>query len=154
MGKRFISAKSLNNSMKHSSLTPGIAKGFCEKVNACLRSRMEWSDQQLMRDIICVLATQGWEKIVENLPLDSVERIVENFSIPLHRAQANCDKKKCSPFYSMPFTFVSLSTLDYRAVWWRLFDAPSSSELSASVLTCFQWETRAGVLAIECNKDQ
>ena len=26
--------------------------------------------------------------------------------------------------------FISLSTLDYRAVWWRLFNAPSSSEWS------------------------
>lgn len=56
---------------------------------------MEWSDQQLMRDIICVLATQGWEKIVEeNLPLESVERLVAKFTIPLQEAQANCDKIK------------------------------------------------------------
>ena len=38
---------------------------FCEAVNSCLRSRMEWSDQQVIRDIISILATQGWEKIVE-----------------------------------------------------------------------------------------
>ena len=32
---------------------------FCRDVSDCLRSRMEWSDHQVMRDIISVLATQG-----------------------------------------------------------------------------------------------
>ena len=106
---------------------------FCEGVNACLRSRMEWSDQQLMRDIICVLATQGWEKIVEeNLPLESVERLVAKFTIPLQGAQANCDKiqEEMQSLLQYAVHFISLSTLDYRAVWWRLFNAPSSSEWS------------------------
>ena len=57
---------------------------FCEGVNACLRSPMEWSDQQLLRDIFRVLATQGWEKIAEeNLRLERDERLVAKFTIPL-----------------------------------------------------------------------
>ena len=98
---------------------------------------MEWSDQQLMRDIICVLATQGWEKIVEeNLPLESVERLVAKFTIPLQGAQANCDKIKeeMQSLLQYAVHFISLSTLDYRAVWWRLFNAPSSSEWSNALI--------------------
>ena len=101
---------------------------FFAGVNACLRSRMEWSNQQLMRDIICVLATQGWEKIVEeNLPLESVERLVAKFTIPLQEAQANCDKIKeeMQSLLQYAVDFISLSTLGYCAVWWRLFNAPS-----------------------------
>ena len=112
---------------------------FCEGVNACLRSRMEWSDQQLMRDIISVLAAQGWEKIVEeNLPLASVERLVAKFTIPLQGAQAtcNCDriKEEMQSLLQYAVHFISLSTLDYRAIWWRLFNAPSSSEWSNALI--------------------
>ena len=48
-------------------------KEFCAQVTECLRSRMAWSDQQVIRDIISVLATQGWEKqLEEKTPLDSL----------------------------------------------------------------------------------
>ena len=36
---------------------------FCESVVETLRTRLQWSDMQLFRDVIFVLATQGWEKI-------------------------------------------------------------------------------------------
>lgn len=56
---------------------------------------MEWSDKQVMRDIIstCILATQGWEKIVEEQePLDFADRLVERFTIPLEGGEADCAK--------------------------------------------------------------
>ena len=43
---------------------------------------MEFSDHQVMRDIICFLATQGWEKIVEDgISLKFVDRLVAKFMI-------------------------------------------------------------------------
>ena len=38
---------------------------FCMHVSECLRSRLEWSDQEVIHDIISALAVQGWEKILE-----------------------------------------------------------------------------------------
>ena len=65
------------------------------KVKECLRSRMSWSDQQVIRDIISVLATQGWEKLLEEkTPLDSLDRLVERFAVPLQGALADCSKIK------------------------------------------------------------
>ena len=56
---------------------------------------MEWSDLQLKRDIISVLATQGWEKLLEeNDPLECIDRLVTRFTIPLRGAQADCSKIK------------------------------------------------------------
>ena len=34
----------------------------CSAVIACLKSRLEWSDLDLIRDIIVILETQGWQK--------------------------------------------------------------------------------------------
>lgn len=106
---------------------------FCRDVSDCLRSRMEWSDHQVMRDIISVLATQGWEKIVEEHDsLECIDQLITRFTVPLQGAQADCSKIK-EEFQSLlqyAVHFISLSTLDYRAVWWRLFNAPSSSEWS------------------------
>ena len=57
---------------------------FCESVTECLRSRMQWSDQQVMCDIISMLGTQGWEKAVdEEESLEFIDKLVLRFKIPL-----------------------------------------------------------------------
>ena len=38
---------------------------YCSSVNHCIKSRLSWSDLQLMQDIIFMLSSHGWEKIVE-----------------------------------------------------------------------------------------
>lgn len=66
------------------------------------------------------------------LTLESVERLVAKFTIPLQGAQANCDKiqEEMQSLLQYAVHLISLSTLDYRAVCWRLFNAPSLSEWS------------------------
>ena len=92
---------------------------------------MEFSDHQVMRDIISILATQGWEKKAEDgISLEFVDRLVAKFMISLEDAQADISKVE-DEFYSLLqyiIYFVSLATLYYGAVWWRLFKVPSSSE--------------------------
>ena len=49
---------------------------FCTKVTEYLQSRMARSGQEIIRDIITTLATQGWEKILEDhSSLDFIERL-------------------------------------------------------------------------------
>ena len=98
----------------------------------CLRSRMGWSDQQVIRDIISVLATQGWEKqLEEETPqsLDSLDRLVERFAIPLQGALADSSKirEEFESILQYAVQFISLPTMDYRAVWWRIFHAPAAA---------------------------
>ena len=38
---------------------------YCTRVTARIRTRLSWSDVQLFRDIIIMLGTQGWQKIVD-----------------------------------------------------------------------------------------
>ena len=113
---------------------------FCTKIRECQRTRMAWSDQQVMRDVIIVLASQGWEKLLEeDVPLDSLDRLVERFAVPLQGASADCSKVK-EEFQSIlqyAVQYISLSTMDYRAVWWRIFNAPTASEWS-NVLTLIE----------------
>ena len=74
------------------------------------------------------LAIQGWQKIVgENQPLIAVNRIVKHFSVPLVSAGVDVDEILCE-FQGISTLYISLSTSDYRAVWWRLFYAPCASE--------------------------
>ncbi len=105
---------------------------FCQKVNDCIRSRMQWSDQQLIRDIISVLATQGWERLEGETPMDSLDRLVEKFAIPLQGAYADCSniKEEFQSLVQYAIQFITLSTMDYRAVWWRMFNAPAASKWS------------------------
>ena len=85
----------------------------------------------MLRDVILILATQGWQKLLdENDNLNAIDRLVEHFSIPLVKANV-CLETIHSEFEGIldyACLYISLSTLEYRAVWWRVFHAPVSSE--------------------------
>ena len=86
---------------------------------------------------VCAGNSRKEKTVEENLPLESVERLVAKFTIiTLQGAQANCDKiqEEMQSFLQYAVHFISLSTLDYRAVWWRLFNTPSSSEWSNALI--------------------
>ena len=38
---------------------------YCDKVTNCIKSRLSWSDLTTIRDIIFILATNGWQKTIE-----------------------------------------------------------------------------------------
>ena len=112
-------------------------KDYCKGVSQCIKSRLEWSDLELMRDIIVVLNTQGWEKLLEeNNPLDEVLRLVVRFKVPLQGAEAVTDDihREFTEMMDYAVSFISLSTLEYRSVWWRLFNAPSKSDWRSALL--------------------
>ena len=60
-------------------------KDYCKGVNQCIKSHLEWSNLELVRDIIVVLNAQGWEK--QNNLLDEVLRWVVKFKEPLQGAK-------------------------------------------------------------------
>ena len=72
----------------------------------------------------------------EDISLESVDRLVTRFTVPLEGAQANCGKIKeeMKSLLQYAVHFISLSTLDNRAVWWRIFNAPSSSEWTNALI--------------------
>ena len=77
-----------------------------------------------------MLASQGWQKIInENEDLGAIDRLAEHFRLPLERANTEMDEIhiefECVLQYATKY--ISLSTLDYRAVWWRLFHSPDCS---------------------------
>ena len=121
---------------------------YCMHMTA--RTRLSWSDLQLFRDIIFVLASQGWQKILDEQvdkpnqagesqesaksenPLNAIDRLVERFRVPLEGAAAEVSEIRCEfeAMISYATQFISLTTMEYQSVWWRLFHAPNSSEWS------------------------
>ena len=107
-----------------------------------MKGRLAWYDLRVIRDVISVLATQDWQKTLdeENCesdnedtekvdPLESTERLGVWFKILLGSAGVDINKAR-DEFYDMILyatQFISLATLDYQAVWWRLFHPPNSS---------------------------
>ena len=90
-----------------------------------------------MRDIIFVLGTQGWEKAVEeDDSMDTINRIVEQFTVPLQGASANIEVivPEFVALVQYAVQFISVTTLDHRAVWWRIFHAPNASEWSNALI--------------------
>ena len=73
---------------------------YCTRVTARMCTRLYWSDLQLFRDIIFMLRSQGWQKILDEEadssnetqesvnPLDAIDRLVEHFRVPLEGAAA------------------------------------------------------------------
>ena len=112
---------------------------FCASVTTCFRTRLAWSDLQLIRDIIFVMETQGWQKIwddesevgigSEDISLP-VTRLAEIFRVPLDAAGVKLDllPEEFKEILLRATQFISLSTLGYQAVWWRLFHAPNCND--------------------------
>ena len=120
-------------------------KEYCSAVCVCIQSRLAWSDLQLFRDIITLLASQGWQKLLEEEeiflsqseaddshenPYLAVERLLTSFKSPLMSAGADFDSilPEFKAMIEYAAQFFSLSTTDYRSIWWRLFHCPSASE--------------------------
>ncbi len=54
-------------------------KEYCCSVDRCIKSRLSWSVLQLTRDIIFLLSTHGWEKLLEECTksdMEVIERLV------------------------------------------------------------------------------
>ena len=110
---------------------------YCTRISECIKSHLQWSDLQLIRGIIWMLATQGWEKIIaEEESLEAINRLVDRFTIPLLGASADLEaiSGEFKEMVHYAIQYISLATLDYRSVWWRLFHAPTSSEWSNVLL--------------------
>lgn len=104
---------------------------YCERITICTRERLSWSDVEVLRDIIFVLATQGWQKAVdEKNDLKAIDRLVDRFTVPLKAADTQMEEihAEYDALLHYSIHYISLSTLEYRSVWWRLFHAPSASE--------------------------
>ena len=90
---------------------------YCSSVTDCLKFR-------LVRGVILVLETQGWQKIVdeETIPGSSsqaVEQLGERFKIPLENigVELDCLAEEFHKMVLHATQFFSLSTIGYQAVW-------------------------------------
>ena len=129
----------LKNLTEAKSMFERNYKLYCTKITNCIKQHLEWSDLQLFRDIIEILATQGWQKIVDENqdesgtfttePWSSVTRLSTRFKPPLEGAGTDVDVilSEFKEMVEYAIQFFSLSTMDYQAVWWRLFHCPCSS---------------------------
>ena len=112
-------------------------QAYCSSVTECLKSRLEWSDLNLIRDIIFILETQGWQKVIdEEQEAEAVDRVAERFKNPLEAAGVEITelRKEFKEMLEHSVEFISLCTLSYQEVWWRLFHAPYASQWS-NILT-------------------
>ena len=64
-GKRVYQLQVLSNYDQAKDYYNTHHQEHCTSVTSCLKSRLAWSDLQLIRDVILVLATHGWEKVLE-----------------------------------------------------------------------------------------
>ena len=70
----------------------------------CIKEILAWSDLNLIRDIIFMLATQGWQKVLDEEvspddqeepsenPMDAIDRLVKHFKVPFEVANAEVRK--------------------------------------------------------------
>ena len=71
----------------------------------------------------------GAEEMSED-PLDAIDRLVECFRFPLEGTAVEVSeiRREFAAMVQYATQFISLSTMEYQSVWWRLFHAPNSSE--------------------------
>ena len=73
---------------------------------------------------------------MESNPLDEVLRLVTRFKVPLLGAEAETGEihREFTEMMDYAASFISLSTLEYRSVWWRLFNAPTKCDWRSALL--------------------
>ena len=111
--------QTLKNFHQAKNLFVSYYKEYCSSITACLRSRLQWSDLDLIRDVIITLENQGWNKLMDDIesyltavgeenphPAAPIDRLGERFEQPLVSAVVDITE------------LVSLSTLRYKEVWW------------------------------------
>ena len=97
---------------------------------------------QLFQGIVLMLATQGWQKILDEQvdvideadktqeptrsenPLDAIDNLVECFRVRLERAATEASEI-CGEFAVM-FSYTSRFILEYQSVRWQLFHVECS----------------------------
>ena len=100
---------------------------YCSSVTTCLKTRLAWSDLQLIRDVIFVLKTQGWQKIVDEDDAEAagsgseqassrepIVRLAEgHFKVPLEGAGVDIDRlpEEFHEILLHATQFISLSTM-------------------------------------------
>lgn len=140
-GKKFYQSQELKHfEIAHTYYTHHYQK-FCQKLTDCVKQRLAMSDLGMMRDIIVVLSTHGWEKLLEeNDKIESIGRLIHKFLVPLESAGAVVEEIEVEFHRIMDYAVqnTSVSTMDYRSVWWQLFNTPHS-----------QSEWRNGLLLVE-----
>ena len=112
-------------------------KEYGSAVSEHIKSRLSWSDLQLMRDIIFMLSSHGWEKAIEEEnDLAAIERLVEQFATPLLGAEAdtNVIKEEFANMIEYAVQYIAIPSLDYHSVWWRRFYAPNSVKWSNALI--------------------
>ena len=85
-----------------------------------------------MRDIIFMLSSHGWEKLIEEEnDMSAIDRLVKRFAAPLEGAQADTDviKTEFSDMIAHTVQYRAVSSLDYHSVRWRLFHASNLNVL-------------------------
>ncbi len=119
-----------------------LSKQLCLAITEHLKSRLAWSDLQIVHDVIFVLATQGWEKILSTeerpagesstSPMEAVTRLGLRFKDPLESNGVDLANLilEFSDMVAYANQFISLATMDYQSVWWRLFHASNAASWS------------------------
>ena len=97
---------------------------YCLNLSDCIKSRLSWSDLQLMRDIF-LLNSEGWEKLVEEEnDMAAIDRSVERFATSLEASGADTDAIKTEFCDMIAYTvqYIALSSLDYHSLWCIVFN--------------------------------
>ncbi len=103
-----------------------------------MKNRLEWTDLEFIRDVVIILATQGWEKLIEKQ--DHVEQPVPNyvsainhlglkFKIPLVASGVVVASilQEFQDIILYATEFISLSSTNYQTVWWKIFHSPNAA---------------------------
>ena len=150
-GERAYQCQSLQNYDQAKNHYTAQYRHLCVSVTDCLKSRLAWSDLQLIRDVIFVLATQGWEKVLDvgddsgdensDPPMEAIVRLGVRFKHPLEsNGVIEQLKDEFHDMITYANQFISLATMDYQAVWWRVYHAPNASSWSTFYSSCVKRE--------------
>jgi hypothetical protein len=82
-GSRVYQMQKLKRYFESKSYFSSNYEEHCHNVSQCIKSRLSWTDLELMRDIVFMLSSHGWEKLIQEDDLAAIDRRFIRFTSPL-----------------------------------------------------------------------
>ena len=104
---------------------------YVHGVVSCLKERIKVQNCDVLTHALTLLATQGWEKNeYGELSAAALNGLSSHFSVPLEKSGVDCGvlEEEWLDMHDYAKRYLNLATENYRIIWWKLFNAPTSSK--------------------------
>ena len=98
---------------------------FFGLASACLKNHIKSHHSELLKDILTLLTTQGWEKLTTDFADAALRHLSDRFAVPLDKAGVDLSmlQEEWNDLVDYARRYLNLVQEPSQVIWWKLFNA-------------------------------